>query len=83
MCAFQLIDSYSFLAGDCFVMVTILRAVVAFAWTFFVSEWVTSDGPAEPFGIFGMLMGLFSLLIFPLWIFGKRMRVATAGYFEF
>lgn len=76
----QLIDSYSHLAGDCFVAVCILRSVIAFAWTFFVSEWISSRGAAEPFGIFGMLMGLFSLLIVPLWVYGKRMRVATASY---
>lgn len=76
----QLIDSYSHLAGDCFVAVCILRSIIAFAWTFFVSEWISSRGAAEPFGIFGMLMGLFSLLIVPLWVYGKRMRVATAGY---
>lgn len=74
----QLIDSYSFLAGDCFVIVTILRSVIAFAWTFFVSDWINSRGAAEPFGIFGMLMGLFGLLTIPLWLFGKRMRLATA-----
>ncbi|SPO01430.1 related to HOL1 protein [Cephalotrichum gorgonifer] len=63
-----LIDSYGQLAPDCFVVVTILRAIIAFAWTFFVSHWVEAKGPAEPFGIFGMLMGLFSMLTVPLWL---------------
>ncbi|KAH8201693.1 hypothetical protein TruAng_004131 [Truncatella angustata] len=65
-----LIDSYSSLAADCFVMVTILRAIIAFAWTFFVSEWIAEDGAAEAFGIFGMLMGIFGLLTVPLWLYG-------------
>lgn len=60
-------------------MVTILRAVISFAWTFFVSQWVEDRGAAEPFGIFGMLMGIFSLLTVPLWLFGKRMRIARDG----
>lgn len=77
-----LIDSYSVLAGDCFVMITILRSIIAFAWTFFVSDWVSSRGPAEPFGIFGMLMGLFSLLVIPLWLLRKQMRIATASSLE-
>ncbi|KAI1848397.1 hypothetical protein JX265_008821 [Neoarthrinium moseri] len=77
-----LIDSYSYLAADCFVMVTILRAIIAFAWTFFVAEWVAARGAAEPFGIFGMLMAIFSLLTIPLWLYGKRMRIATAGLLE-
>ncbi|KAF5969530.1 HOL1 [Fusarium coicis] len=73
-----LIDSYHSLAADCFTMVTILRAIISFAWTFFVADWVQKDGAAEPFGIFGMLMGIFSLMTIPLWMYGKRMRIATA-----
>lgn len=63
-------------------MVTILRSVIAFAWTFFVAEWVHDRGAAEPFGIFGMLMGLFGLITVPLWMFGKRMRIATSARVE-
>ncbi|KAK1985482.1 major facilitator superfamily transporter [Colletotrichum cereale] len=77
-----LIDAYKQQAGDCFVMVTIMRAIIAFAWTFFVAHWVEEKGPAEPFGIFGMLMGVFSLLTIPLWMFGKRMRIATSKLVE-
>ena len=60
-------------------MVTILRSIIAFAWTFFVASWVEDRGASEPFGIFGMLMGLFSLLSIPLWFYGKRMRIATSS----
>jgi len=72
-------DAYTHLAADCFTMVTILRAIIAFAWTFFVAKWVQDRGAAEAFGIFGMLMGIFGLLTVPLWMFGKRMRIATAA----
>lgn len=75
----QLMDAYTHLAADCFTMVTILRAIIAFAWTFFVAKWVQDRGAAEAFGIFGMLMGIFGLLTVPLWMFGKRMRIATAA----
>jgi hypothetical protein len=61
-------------------MTTIVRSVMAFAWTFFISDWVTSAGPALPFGIFGMIMGIIGLLAVPLWIFGKRMRIITARF---
>ncbi|POS68680.1 major facilitator superfamily transporter [Diaporthe helianthi] len=77
-----LIDSYSHVAGDCFVIVTILRSIISFAWTYFVADWVAQKGPAEPFGIFGMMLGIFSLLTIPLWLFGKRMRIATAGHLD-
>ena len=53
---------------------------MSFAWTFFVGQWIAEAGAALPFGIFGMLMGIFALLTVPLWLFGKRMRIATAAY---
>jgi hypothetical protein len=61
-------------------MITTLRAVISFAWTFFVGSWVQKRGAAEPFGIFGMLLGLFSLLTIPMWYYGKRTRIATAKW---
>lgn len=73
-----MIDAYSYLAADCFVIAAILRAVVGFAWSFFVAQWVEEKGAAEPFGIFALLMGVFSLLTVPLWLYGKRLRIATA-----
>jgi hypothetical protein len=66
------------MANDCFVMTTISRRVVSFAWTFFVTDWIKKVGPALPSGICTMLMGNFSLLTIPLWLFGKRLRIATA-----
>ena len=75
-----LIEAYNSVAGDCFVAVTSVRAVVAFSWTFFVGEWVSKKGTAEPFGIFGMLMGLFGLLTIPMLIFGKRFRIWTTKW---
>ena len=74
----QLIDAYGRLAADCFVMVTILHSIIAFAWTFFVSRWVAERGATEPFGVFRMLMGVFLLLAVPLWLYVKRMRIARA-----
>ncbi|KAF9698729.1 hypothetical protein EKO04_003268 [Ascochyta lentis] len=75
-----LIESYTSIAGDCFVSVTTARAIVSFAWTFFVGEWVQHDGAAEAFGIFGMLMGLFALMTIPFLIWGKRLRIWTAKW---
>lgn len=61
-------------------MITCLRAVIGFAWTFFVGEWIEARGAAEPFGIFGMLMGLFGLLTIPIYLYGKRLRIATSKW---
>ncbi|KAJ5655252.1 hypothetical protein N7507_007202 [Penicillium longicatenatum] len=52
-----IIESYGPKAPDCFVVVTVMRAIVSFAWTFFVGDWVISAGPAVPFGVFGVPVG--------------------------
>ena len=61
-------------------MTSVARSVVGFAWTYFTAEWIMSAGPALPFGIFGMLTTVFGLLALPLYFFGKRSRIATAGF---
>jgi hypothetical protein len=75
-----LIESYNSVARDCFVAVTFVRAIISFAWTFFVGDWVGGRGTAEPFGIFGMLMAVFGLLTIPMLVWGKRLRIWTAKW---
>ncbi|KAH8726892.1 major facilitator superfamily domain-containing protein [Phaeosphaeriaceae sp. PMI808] len=75
-----LIESYPSIAGDCLVAVTTMRAIISFAWSFFVSDWVHHNGPAEVFGIFAMVMGIFGLLTIPMMIWGKRLRIWTAKW---
>ncbi|KAE8330217.1 major facilitator superfamily domain-containing protein [Aspergillus sergii] len=75
-----IIDSYASVSADCFVVVTCMRAIISFSWTFFASGWVDSAGPAIPFGVFGGLMGLFTLFTIPQWLWGKRTRIATAAW---
>lgn len=72
-----IIEAYGDLASDCFLMVTAFRAIISFAWTFFVGTWITESGAAEPFGIFALLMALFGLTVIPVWLYGKRFRIAT------
>ncbi|KAL4769352.1 major facilitator superfamily domain-containing protein [Aspergillus nidulans var. acristatus] len=74
------IDSYRSVSADCFVAITCMRAIISFSWTFFVGTWVEQAGPAVPFGVFGGLLGVFALLLFPQWYWGKRTRIATAAW---
>ena len=75
-----LIEAYGEWASSCFVMVVVFRAIISFAWIFFVGTWTLGAGFAEPFGIFAMLMGIFALTVVPVWLYGKRLRIATAGW---
>ncbi|KAL3464462.1 major facilitator superfamily domain-containing protein [Aspergillus heterothallicus] len=75
-------DSYRSRSGDCFVIVGLVRAVIACVWTFYVGNWIESAGPALTFGIFAIVLGVFSLLTIPLYFYGKRLRIATAKYLD-
>ncbi|KAL4861446.1 hypothetical protein BDV12DRAFT_208029 [Aspergillus spectabilis] len=72
-----ILDAYGPASADCFLIITVVRAIISFCWTFFAAEWVTSAGPAVPFGVFGGIMGLFSFLMIPLIVWGKRLRILT------
>jgi len=61
-------------------MIGIMRGVVPFAVTFYVSKWLEKDGYLVPFGSFTVIMAVCSLLMVPLIWAGKRMRIATARY---
>lgn len=74
-----LIEAYGGWASDCFLMVVTFRAIISFAWTFFVGTWTTDAGFALPFGIFALLMGVFGLTAVPVWMFGKRFRIAWSN----
>lgn len=60
--------------------VTLFRAILGFVWSFVVGTWIDRDGVALVFGMFTLLMGVFSLSVLPVWIFGKRLRIATAEW---
>jgi len=59
---------------------TVSRAVVSLIESYYVGDWIAISGVAEPFGIFAMLMGIFGLTAVPVFIWGKRMRIATATW---
>ncbi|KAJ0419701.1 major facilitator superfamily domain-containing protein [Aspergillus carlsbadensis] len=76
-----IVDSYRPVAGDCFVVVGIVRSIISCVWTLYVVDWMHSIGPALIFGVFAIVLGVFSLLTVPLFVYGKRFRIATAKYF--
>ncbi|KAL4863665.1 hypothetical protein BDV12DRAFT_189503 [Aspergillus spectabilis] len=75
-----IVDSYRSISGECFVLVGVVRAVISCVWTFYVGNWVESVGPALTFGIFAAVLGVFASLTIPLFVYGKRLRIATQKY---
>jgi hypothetical protein len=55
-----------------------LRNVYSFGMNYFISSWITNQGPLQVFSIIGGLHIFIMLLTVPMWIFGKRCRSLTA-----
>ncbi|KAF2102208.1 serine/threonine kinase 16 [Rhizodiscina lignyota] len=55
-----------------------LRNFYSFGMNYFISSWITNQGPLEVFSIIGGLHIFICLLTVPMWIFGKRCRSLTA-----
>lgn len=45
---------------------------------YFISDWITEQGPLQVFSIIGGVHIFILLLTIPMWIFGKRCRSLTA-----
>ncbi|KAF2188702.1 serine/threonine kinase 16 [Zopfia rhizophila CBS 207.26] len=61
-----------------------LRNIYSFGMNYFISAWITNQGPLEVFSIIGGLHIFICLLTIPMWVFGKRCRSLTArvGFFR-
>ncbi|KAF2475771.1 serine/threonine kinase 16 [Lindgomyces ingoldianus] len=55
-----------------------LRNIYSFGMNYFISAWITNQGPLQVFSIIGGLHIFICLLTIPMWIFGKRCRSMTA-----
>ncbi|RMY88658.1 hypothetical protein D0862_10386 [Hortaea werneckii] len=73
-CVFgYVLDCYPKLAEEAFVAIN-ARNFLTFGLTYFVNDWLASDGPLEVFNVLGSCFLGVCLLTIPLWIFGKRIR---------
>jgi len=57
-----------------------LRNIYSFGMNYFVSSWISSQGPLQVFSTIGGLHIFILLLTIPMWIFGKRCRSMTARW---
>ncbi|KAK5442626.1 hypothetical protein LTS15_011050 [Exophiala xenobiotica] len=55
-----------------------LRNIYSFGMNYFISDWISKQGPLEVFSIIGGIHIFILLLTIPMWIFGKRCRSLTA-----
>ncbi|KAF3761622.1 hypothetical protein M406DRAFT_50918 [Cryphonectria parasitica EP155] len=73
------VESYPQWAGPVLVNVSSLRIVIAFFLASLATTWVAEEGLLPTFVIYAEVMIVLVLLLPVLWVFGKRIRVWTAG----
>ncbi|KEF61961.1 uncharacterized protein A1O9_03533 [Exophiala aquamarina CBS 119918] len=55
-----------------------LRNIYSFGMNYFISDWISKQGPLQVFSTVGGLHIFICLLTIPMWIYGKRCRSLTA-----
>jgi len=70
-----LLDCHRKYAQDGYAAVTLVKAVMTFAITFFVNSWLLNSGPVQVFFVIGTIHGIGCIWGIVLYIFGKRVSL--------
>ncbi|GFG07508.1 uncharacterized MFS-type transporter C1271.10c [Aspergillus udagawae] len=76
------IDSYVEITGDAFTGVTFLRNAIGIGIPFAISPWMQQSGLTNMFIACGIISLAITLTIIPMVMYGKRVRVRTAGRYR-
>ncbi|KAM0812530.1 putative Major facilitator superfamily domain-containing protein [Seiridium cardinale] len=69
------VDAYRDISVEIFIATMIVKNFLFFGFSYFLNDWIASEGPARTFyTVAGIQLGL-CLTSVPLYIFGKRLRV--------
>ncbi|KAF3762668.1 MFS general substrate transporter [Cryphonectria parasitica EP155] len=77
-----LVESYPNYAGPVLVTMSSFRLIAGFLISFKSADWILSLGFLKTFGIYSGIMALFSLMLPVVYMYGKRMRLWSAGQLE-
>ncbi|QKX53820.1 uncharacterized protein TRUGW13939_00900 [Talaromyces rugulosus] len=73
-CSSYAIDAFRGMSNEIFVANVMFKNFLFFGYSYFINDWVTSGGPADPFYIFGGISAALILTTIPVYVFGKRYR---------
>jgi MFS family permease len=73
-CSSYAIDAFRGMSNEIFVANVMFKNFLFFGYSYFINNWVTSDGPADPFYIFGGISAALILTTIPVYAFGKQYR---------
>ncbi|VUC29715.1 unnamed protein product [Clonostachys rosea] len=77
------IDVYQNLTAEAFIFITLIRNIPAIAVPFGVVSWIESAGLTKLYAIGGCVCSVVCLLCIPLAFWGRRIREASWGPYEY
>ncbi|RPA91821.1 MFS general substrate transporter [Choiromyces venosus 120613-1] len=75
-----ILDAHRDIAVEMMVSVLLLKNFFAFGCTYFLVDWVATDGPARVFDILGAIQTAACVLSIPMYILGKAQRDLMARH---
>ncbi|KAF4151313.1 hypothetical protein CNMCM6936_007647 [Aspergillus lentulus] len=76
------IDSYRDITGDAFTGIAFLRNAISIGIPFAISPWLERSGAQNMFIACGFISLAVTLTIIPMVLYGKKMRMVTAGRYR-
>jgi len=68
------VDSHTGVASESLIVFGIVKSVVAYAFLWFINDWIAVQGVKNTFSVLGGLNTFIALTTVPMYIYGKRVR---------
>ncbi|KAL2786626.1 major facilitator superfamily domain-containing protein [Aspergillus keveii] len=73
-CSSYAIDAFREMSNEIFVANVMVKNFLFFGYSYFINDWIASDGAATPFYVFAGVSAALIISTIPVYIFGKRYR---------
>jgi len=79
-CSAYAIDAFGSMSNEIFVANVMFKNFLFFGYSYFINDWIATDGVASPFYVFGGISAGLIVTAFPVYLFGKRYRSMWSRY---
>jgi hypothetical protein len=69
-----ILDAYRDLSNEVFIMAMAFKNFFFYGMSYYVNNWIATEGPMQMFGVFAGISAFVILLGIPVYIWGKRYR---------
>ncbi|KAJ5377207.1 uncharacterized protein N7496_004616 [Penicillium cataractarum] len=79
-CSAYAIDAFRDMSNEIFVANVMFKNFLFFGYSYFINDWITKDGVASPFYVFGGISAGLIVTALPVYLFGKKYRSMWSQY---